>query len=381
MKILWICGLPKAVREAEPQFANYHAHSDWSWILGHLPPPPNVELHIAFPVTSGPWAPTPRSYQGVQFHPVRCLPGRLQTGYLLDPLYYRNLYRRLRPAVVHGWGTEDAFGIVAQSLAPKHCVVQVQGLFNAYLPYLQAGPGTRYAAWRERNTLAHARTVFVESQFSASITQPLCGPQTCIHLVDHPLRREFLHAPPSPGTAQRVLYLGSLCDRKGYRDAVQAFIDSAPSDWSLLMIGSGTSGASARLSQMIAQAGEAHRIRHVAEVNPASIVQHMRESSIFLLPSRMDTGPTALKEALAMGLWPICYDNSGPGEYIRRFNYGSLAPTGDTTALARQLSMAIAHRPWTANLKNSIASSEVRTALAAEAIWPRLTELYQGINP
>jgi glycosyltransferase involved in cell wall biosynthesis len=56
-------------------------------------------------------------------------------------------------------------------------------------------------------------------------------------------------------------------------------------------------------------------------------LQAMQESAMFLLPSHMDTGPTALKEALAMGLWPVCYDNSGPAELIRRFQFGSLMQT------------------------------------------------------
>lgn len=45
MKVLWICGLPRGiVRDG------YGVRSELSWIVGHLPPPEEVELHILCPV-------------------------------------------------------------------------------------------------------------------------------------------------------------------------------------------------------------------------------------------------------------------------------------------------------------------------------------------
>ena len=105
----------------------------------------------------------------------------------------------------------------------------------------------------------------------------------------------------------------------------------------------------------------------------------MQKSSIFLLPTRIDTGPTALNESLAMGLWPICYDNSGPGEYIRKSGFGSLARDRDPTDLTATLRTAIERRPWAdLGVRRALLSS-TRTAFSREEIWPQLQKLYSEI--
>jgi len=378
LKILWICGLPKQVQEDVLPGTNLGAHAAWSWVLGHLPPPPDVELHIACPCVKIRKR-VEFEYKGATFHLVPCLPGRLQTGFLLDPLFFKPLVRALNPDVVHGWGTEDSFSIIAQSLAPDRCVVQVQGLINAYLPYLKRTNGIRYVAFRERHSLKTARHIFVESEYSRAITKEYCGPNTKKHVVDHPLRQDFLSATPVTGTAKAVLFVGSLCDRKGYLDAVQAFAETGNKDWILHLVGGGDETATLQLKNLIGSLPNMLRVEHIPSASSGKIVELMQQSSIFLLPSSMDTGPTALKEALAMGLWPVCYDNSGPREYISRFGYGSLAKTGDIAALALLLKTAMQARPWLEGQRLSSVVTNVRHDLCAATIWKELLVHYQDI--
>jgi len=377
MTILWICGLPGQVQRDVPQCRPHRSSAEWSWILGHLPPPEGVELHIACPVTSGPWRGESFTYQGASFHLVRCLRGRLQTGYLFDPFFFRPLCSKLQPDVIHGWGTEDSHSIIAQHLAPDSHVVQVQGLINTYLDHLPASHSLRYVAARERMTLKHARHVFVESAYSRDISQPYCGAHTRIWQVDHPLRGDFLISPPAKQNSRQVLFLGSLTERKGYLDAVEAFASISP-DWQLMMIGAGNSEAIAALNAKVDALGLRDRCRHVANANTTEVVQHMQASSIYLLPSYMDTGPTSLKEALAMNLWPVCYDNTGPAEFVRRFNIGTLCPTGDIPALRSALVHAALdiHSPAAKQLS---CASKSREAFGKDAIWPRLIEAYATV--
>jgi glycosyltransferase involved in cell wall biosynthesis len=374
MTILWICGLPGQVHREVTECGQHHASAEWSWILGHLPPPEGVDLHIACPVTSGPWKGHSFTYKGASFHLVRCLRGRLQTGFLLDPLFFRRLYFNIRPDVVHGWGTEDSHSIIAQHLAPESHVVQVQGLINSYLDHLPASKALRYVAARERMTLKDARHVFVESDYSRAISQHYCGEHTRIWQIDHPLRGGFLTSYPTKRNSRQVLFLGSLTDRKGYLDAVAAFA-STSTDWRLMMIGAGRSESVAALYSKIDALGLRERFRHLASASTDEIVRHMQESSIYLLPSYIDTGPTSLKEALAMNLWPVCYDNTGPAEFIRRFNIGTLCPTGDIPALGSALGHAIQHVQSTAT-KHTSCAPHVREAFCKDNIWSRLLEAY-----
>ncbi len=378
MKVLWICGLPRQVQEGELGGRDYGAHAEWSWILGHLPPPNNVELHITCPSIKV-RKPKKIKYSGCTFHLVPCLPGRLQVGFLLDPFFFRGIVKKLNPDVVHGWGTEDSYSVMVQTLAPEKCVVQVQGLINAYRNYLPNTLGIKYVALQERKTLSRARTVFVESGYSKEITEPYCGEKTSIIQVDHPLRSSFLKTPSASGRGQEILFLGSICERKGYQDAVTAFQQLPNMEWKMTLVGNGSPQDVAELNEQIAQVSVAGRITHIPQASSDTIVELMQRASIFLLPSKMDTGPTALKEALAMGLWPICYANSGPKEYITRFGYGSLASTGDVVELAEQLKTAVDKKPWLHNERLEMLVSRVRHELCADTIWQQLIRHYHDI--
>src|SRR6266699_3312490 len=127
LKILWVCGLPRRVQTEVLGGQDYGAHLDWSWILGHLPPPENVELHIACR-TARYTEYKEFDWQGARFHliPVRAR-ARVFCLFRFDWIYFRKLMARLNPDVVHGWGTEDAYANVAIKLSPERHVVEVQG--------------------------------------------------------------------------------------------------------------------------------------------------------------------------------------------------------------------------------------------------------------
>ncbi len=379
MKILWICGLPFDVQNTLLGGKPHGARAPWSWILGHLPPPPGVELHIACPVTAGPWQARSFDYHGATLHLLRLPPGRLQTGFLLDPFFFRGLHRKLRPDVVHGWGTEDSFSSTARFLAPGRHVVQVQGLINAYLPHFPPSRTLRYVAFRERSTLRNARHLFVESGFSKSISEPYCAKNTRIFVVDHPLRPDFLTAEPAVESPREVLFLGSVTERKGFLDALRAFAAAAPDDWRLAMVGPGSQADFGIMHAETRRLGIEGRFRHIAKLDTPQVIERLRQAPIYLLPTRMDTGPTALKEALAMGLWPVCYDNSGPREYIRRFDYGSTANDGDQEDLSRVLASVIRDRPWQEGNRRGDVIRRVRHELGRECIWNQLLENYGSI--
>src|SRR5262249_54489083 len=158
------------------------------------------------------------------------------------------------------------------------------------------------------------RCVAAENEYSLEAARPMIRTKS-VYAIEHPIRSEFLTAPPADGKAKHVLFLGNVEERKGIRDAVIAFCRGAPPDWKMSIVGSGTTRQEATLRQLIRLEGGEGRVRHRRQLSAPEIMESMGESAIFLLPTRIDTGPTALKEAMAMGLWPICYDNSGPGHY------------------------------------------------------------------
>ena len=349
-----------------------------SWILAHFPPPPGIDLHIACLWQGGSRRKTVE-FQGVPFHLVPCpKKGRALLFFQRDVSYFRSLFEELKPDVVHGWGTEDSFGLVARKLAPTRHVIGIQGLITEYRLRIPMDRRSMITSLTERLTLRSARWVVAESDYSRRIARPLC-PQAEMRVIEHPLRQEFLDAVPATGLAQRIIFIGGIDERKGISDVVTAFANAAPEDWSLHVIGRGSPDSETKLAGLVARLGMVSRVLHDRSLSTPEIVLAMQRSAVFLLPTRIDTGPTALKESLAMGLWPVCYDNSGPGEYIRKFGFGSLTRDLDLDDLTVTLRTAIETAPWkNRSLRDGLQSAS-RTAFSPAVIWPQLKSLYQEI--
>ncbi len=379
MKVLWICGLPRAVEREALGGQDSGAYAEWSWILGHLPPPPDVELHIACGHHRHVELKT-IPYRGAQIHlvPVR-VRARLFFLFQFDWLYFRGLAAELKPDVVHGWGTEDAHGLIAIKLSPHRHVVEVQGNLNIYRRRVPMSWQTRLAALSERMVLARARCVAAENEYSLRSALPRIRTKS-VYVIEHPVRPEFLSAQPSGGEAKHILFLGKVELRKGIRDAVEAFCKGAPPDWRMTLVGSGLPGQEAGLQSWIHANGGDGRIRHERQLTAPEIVSLMQSSSIFLLPTRIDTGPTALKEALAMGLWPVCYDNSGPGHYVRKFRFGDLAEDLNPDALTQTLREAIARGEWKDLVNRARVADQIRPHFDRTRIWQELIRMYRQID-
>ena len=146
MKILWICGLPQEVQDSVLEGRDHGAYAAWSWIMGHLPPPEDVELHIACR-TARHTTYRQFTYKGAHFHlvPVKAR-ARVFCLFQFDWLYFREVAMRLNPDVIHGWGAEDAYALVALKLDPERHLVQIQGNLNTYRQCVPMPWPTRFAA-------------------------------------------------------------------------------------------------------------------------------------------------------------------------------------------------------------------------------------------
>ncbi len=220
--------------------------------------------------------------------------------------------------------------------------------------------------------------LFAENEYSLASAQTMLRTKS-VYAIEHPIRSAFLEAPPGSGEGRQIVFLGNIHERKGIWEAIEAFRQGVPQDWKLAIIGSGEAKAKARLKTLMAQESPV-RIRHYPQLNPAEIISVMQASSVFLLPTKIDTGPTALKEAMAMGLWPVCYDNSGPGHYIRKFKFGSLAEDLNPASLLETLRRTIANEAWKSPDHRALIPAQIRPHFNRLRIWRELVIAYKTIS-
>lgn len=373
IKILWLCGVPHEVQEVALNGRNVGSSAAWSWVMGHLPPPPDVELHIACPAKNIS-APLDVEYRGVTFHLFPYIRGAAYTFFYNWLPGFRRVYKEIEPDWVHGWGTEAGFSSSALSLSPAHSLVEIQGILSDYYPHMQKSTPLFFSILNERITLKKAPRLLAESHYSARETKKYT--KGAVGVIPHPLRDDFLKVSWGDKDKKQIVFLGTLTDRKGIKDAIRSFAAGASNDWNLVCIGQGAESYEREVKALIYELDIAERVQLRGALTAAEIIQLLQESPVFLLPSYMDTGPTALKEALAMGLWPVCYDNSGPKELIERYQYGSLSPTGDISALTESLRKALDEQPWIESEKLERCVTQVRHDLSRETVWNQLMKAY-----
>jgi glycosyltransferase involved in cell wall biosynthesis len=374
-RVVWFCGLPEKVREEIFSDLNLPAGPSWSWVVAHLPVPSHIDLHIICP-SRFLKENVVRKWGGATFHLVKVPQGGT---YLLYEGWIPAMVKvahELSADIVHGWGTECAFSLAALRTSAARHVVGIQGILAVTWPVMPKTILTLLSVFNERRILRKARHCVAESFYSKKTVSRYTS--ASVDVVYHPLREEFLSAPLGIRSEKIIIYLGVLAKRKGLFDALDAFLGLS-SDWKLVCIGSAREKERSKIESYLKNKDIGERVIFTGSQSSEEIMRWFQRSPVFLLPSYTDTGPTALKEALSMGLWPICYDNTGPKELIGRYNVGSLVPTGNVKKLNKTLGQVLSDKPWQDIGRMELVSHKIRTDLSPLMIWEKLDSVYDGI--
>lgn len=141
-----------------------------------------------------------------------------------------------------------------------------------------------------------------------------------------------LAEPPATASAGplRVLYVGSLGQRKGLSYALEA-IDALGSQVSLTLIGRRTAVECHPLNAAL------QRHRHIPSLPHDQILAQMRQHDVLLFPTLFDGFGLVITEALSQGLPVIATAHSGAPECIRDGVEGFIVPIRNSQAIAERL--------------------------------------------
>ena len=377
MTILWICGLPEEVRIAHP--VTDVPSAAWSWIIGHLPPPKDVALHIICPVFGMNEREAHFEYGGAQWHCFRLK--RWEPLFLRLRFYWsiRAFVKKLKPDVVHGWGGESGCGLLATYCSP-FAVVSVQGILrmlcaNARQWHIQVPEMGSVSAWfrrrMENRTYRRAHCLLVESETAREGLRTLYGLDA--EVVPYPLRPGFVLTQGRRDAEAKVtnfLFVGQMTARKGAMDALKAFATMDNKNALLTMVGSGD--LDVEIDSYIQEQDLTNRVKRAGCRSAGELLKLMDETNAILVPTYGDTGPTILKEALSQGIYPICYDNTGAAELVGRYAFGEVCATGDWQALRKAMDRFCV-KP---RARNHNIAEQVRSDLSRESAWRSLRRVY-----
>lgn len=203
-------------------------------------------------------------------------------------------------------------------------------------------------AWLRRRLYRRAAEVVVLTPAAAETVAPWIrrSPVIIPSAVDPPPEEESEAGAELDGEARRggrktIIGVGRLEPEKGFDLLLEAFarLSADFPDWDLEIHGDGSQLESLRKS--CHRRGLNERVRWPGWTRP--IWPALRAADLFVLPSRYEGFPSALLEAMAVGLPCIATDcPSGPRAIIRHSLDGLLVPPNDPAALATAMGRCMA---------------------------------------
>jgi len=145
----------------------------------------------------------------------------------------------------------------------------------------------------------------------------------------------------APGTVapRTAVFVGRLHPVKGLPTALQAWAETRPEGWQLLLAGPDEAGYRAVLERDIARLELGDSVRLIGAVDGEAKADLLRAASLFILPSHSERFGMVVAEALSFGL-PVLTTEGVPWPDLERFDCGWRLPVGDSAALAAVLAIA-----------------------------------------
>lgn len=275
-------------------------------------------------------------WQRQHFHVLPTTPRRrASTLFHADRVQIRAVLNKIRPAVVHGWGTEDVYALAAVT-SPFRNFISMQGILSHYMLKARRRPREYFQGLIELYVLRRARRITVESEWGR---QRLArrNPRADISLVEYGVQPHFFDVPWTPDPQRpAAIFVGSLTPLKGIQDLVAAFRSPKLSGTELWVVGGGSGNW---VEKLRAQAPA--NVRWLGRQTTQETAALLGRAWCLVLPTRADTSPNVVKEARVIGLPVIASPCGGQTSYIKPGKNGFLVPPGDVGQLAEKLAVVL----------------------------------------
>lgn len=316
----------------------------------------------------------------VTFHCLK-VPGGLRapTLFWLDTFLIRRRLQQIHPDAVHAWGSEKGAALVASRL-PYPYLVSLQGLMQYFSELLELKAYERAAAWFERVSLRRARVASGESTFVVNWLRQHY-PHLEVHHVEHTPTGTFYGVKREPQTRPiHFLFIGSMGYRKG-TDLLLLALDRLRNemDFRLTLIGFAADTEFLARLKTRTSAELWERVSILRTPPTSEVIAHMGRATMLLFPTRADTGPVAVKEAVIAGVPVIGSAMGGIPDYVAPGRNGFIFPTGDVEAFTEAIRKACGHPLFSRGLVDPAALADVRERLSPRRMADGFLRIYQGL--
>lgn len=317
---------------------------------------------------------------GVTFHLIKT-PGGLRAPSLfwVDTWLIRRRLRTIRPDVVHAWGTERGGALIARRLGWP-AVVTIQGLLGWYGEVVPLNLHFRLASWLERYSLPRADVVTTESNFSVTWLRRRY-PGLHVEQVEHAPAALFHQIGRQPQTEPlRFLFVGTFVYRKG-ADLLIAALDRLRTElkFELIVVSRPVEALAEKLRRKTAS-DLWQRIRFKPDLSPAQVAEELTRATMVIFPTRADTSPNSVKEAVVAGVPVVASAVGGIPDYVFPGQNGFLFRPGDLAGLIETIRVAVKHPVFRQGQVEQQALRQMRSYLSPALMGKRFREIYELVR-
>jgi glycosyltransferase involved in cell wall biosynthesis len=257
--------------------------------------------------------------------------GRATTLFRADRKAIHAVLDEIQVDLVHGWGTEDVYGLAAV-LSGRPNIVSMQGILSYYALKNRMPARSYLQAMLEIFILWKAGRITTESEWGRNVVMRR-NPFAKVELVEYGVQQVFFQTKWQPEEKTPfALFVGGISPRKGIQDLVGAFWDPKLLGKELVVIGGGEGDWSAKL-----QKSAPPNIRWLGRKTAGETAQLMSKAWCLVLPTRADTSPNVVKEARVVGLPVITTRHGGQASYVKDGEDGYFVECGDVNGLIGRL--------------------------------------------
>ena len=334
----WIDGVPELVSSLPKQHP-----ATWQMVLlDEFQKNPGLKLHV---IALRKEIPRAMSWErnGVTFHLLKYSAGiRTPTFYWADTFLISRALRLIKPDLVHAWGNERGAGLVASRLGWPY-LITIQGLFEWYQSQMALRMIDKVSVWAERISLARARHATTESKFSVGFLRNRY-PQMAVHQAEHAPNPIFSAVKRRPALKPiRLLTNGTVGFRKGTDLFLRALAAlEAEIEFEATVIGAPNPAFIEPLRAAL-PSSLWRRITFKHDLSPEQVAEELAQATILVLPTRADTSPNAVKEAVVSGTPVVASAVGGTPDYVVPGQNGILFNAGDLVGCIAALREACGH--------------------------------------
>jgi glycosyltransferase involved in cell wall biosynthesis len=298
--------------------------------------------------------------------------GRASSLFREDRKGIQQVLDEIKPDLVHGWGNEDVYGLAAV-LSGRPNMVSVQGLLSHYVLRNRLPNRTYLQTLIELYVLNKADELVCESPWACEMTKRrLLRRGKKIHHIEYGVQECFYEAKWQPDPSKPVaVFTGAVEPRKGIQDVVQAFKHPRLSEAELWVLGADKTPFAQALKKIAPP-----NVKWFGRLGLEQSIRNLSQGWCFVLPTRGDTGPMAVKEAMVVGLPVISSPQSGARDYIHEGENGFLVPCGQPGVLAERLERLLTNYEQ-CRAMGAARWDEARVQFRPEKTSQNLLRLYQ----